>query len=313
MKKVLVVLALCVPLAAMLAFTNDLGPMEHVELPVGMGTVSELALPDDTIPLIEDEGYIGVGFGMDAGDRICVKFTPPSYPFDLWLLGYYAIDWTDRENDWDAPCDLVIFADGERPGEEIGRGRAQAEDPTIVNLFDVSPLEITIESGSFYAGVENITDIDPSVGMDVDPPQHRLGWMYEDLGPGVQWFSFEELFWVIEGDTVFLADSLDPVIRAVGIVETGIVELTPDVVTSVSLASIVASGGTINYSIAEAGEVEITLWDALGRSVKTLHAGYADAGEHALAWDGSDLASGTYFIKLRTPYTVKTARFVLIH
>lgn len=310
MKKVVVLVVLLLPIIAMAAVL----PYEAIPLtqPVEVGVMQGLAFPNDTIPLMYDEGIMGTGYGLDAGERIGVKFTPPSYPFELLAVGYAAVNWSDRVNDWNAACDIVIFGDGERPGEETGRlTNAQAEDSSVVNFFDATPLAITVNSGSFYCAVENITDIDPSVGIDVGSPVHRVGWMYTDVGDGTQWYHFSEL---ISEDYpgMTLADTLDVIIRAIGVVAGGIVELEPDVVEFTPSATIVASGATINYTLTEPGAVEITLWDALGRKVGTLYEGHAEAGENVITWDSTLLPRGTYFIYLKTASALKTARVVLV-
>lgn len=57
----------------------------------------------------------------------------------------------------------------------------------------------------------------------------------------------------------------------------------------------------IGFSLARTGYAEVTVYDALGRPVKTLVAGTLPAGQHTTAWDGTDAkgeaaGSGAYFI-----------------
>jgi len=54
----------------------------------------------------------------------------------------------------------------------------------------------------------------------------------------------------------------------------------------------------ISFSLAEAGNVSLKVYDITGRLVVTLVDGQMDAGEHLVAWDASSVSSGVYFYKL---------------
>jgi hypothetical protein len=54
----------------------------------------------------------------------------------------------------------------------------------------------------------------------------------------------------------------------------------------------------ISFSLAEAGDVTLNVYDITGRLVATLVNGYQEAGEHVAAWDASNVSSGVYFYKL---------------
>ena len=73
----------------------------------------------------------------------------------------------------------------------------------------------------------------------------------------------------------------------------------------------------INYQLSEAGHVEITVFDLMGRTVQTLVNGQQSAGSYNLYWHGRDeagnqMASGTYLILLKTTGEVKTQKTVLL-
>jgi hypothetical protein len=55
---------------------------------------------------------------------------------------------------------------------------------------------------------------------------------------------------------------------------------------------------TISYLLPHDGIVQIKIFDALGREVKTLLDTFLEAGEHSIDWDGSSSASGIYFCSL---------------
>jgi hypothetical protein len=54
----------------------------------------------------------------------------------------------------------------------------------------------------------------------------------------------------------------------------------------------------IAYTLAEAGNVTLKVYDICGRLVVTLLEGYEDTGPHLVTWDATDVSSGVYFYKL---------------
>ncbi|UCE67269.1 MAG: T9SS type A sorting domain-containing protein [Candidatus Zixiibacteriota bacterium] len=63
------------------------------------------------------------------------------------------------------------------------------------------------------------------------------------------------------------------------------------------------SGTVISFSLASPGDIELAVYDLLGRKVATLYAGRADAGRTDISWDartssGKILASGVYYYRL---------------
>lgn len=55
---------------------------------------------------------------------------------------------------------------------------------------------------------------------------------------------------------------------------------------------------TIRYALPRSGEVAIRIFDALGRSISTLRPGVQSSGQHELAFEAGDLASGVYFYRV---------------
>jgi hypothetical protein len=56
----------------------------------------------------------------------------------------------------------------------------------------------------------------------------------------------------------------------------------------------------ISFSLAEAGNVSLEVYDLSGRLVTTLVDGQMEAGEHVVSWDASSVSSGVYFLRLAT-------------
>lgn len=69
---------------------------------------------------------------------------------------------------------------------------------------------------------------------------------------------------------------------------------------------------SIRFALPEASHVRLTVYDALGREVKTLVNGMLDAGRHDATFDAGHLSSGTYLYRLETPKGVVNRTMVLM-
>ncbi|MBI5402175.1 MAG: T9SS type A sorting domain-containing protein [Ignavibacteriae bacterium] len=68
----------------------------------------------------------------------------------------------------------------------------------------------------------------------------------------------------------------------------------------------------INYSVAKEGFVKITIFDVIGREVKTLVNEVKTPGFYAVDFDGASLSSGMYFYRMESGYFVDTKKMTLI-
>lgn len=74
---------------------------------------------------------------------------------------------------------------------------------------------------------------------------------------------------------------------------------------------------SLQYSLPHTSRVQLVIYDALGRRVKTLVDASQDAGAHTLVWDGCDdagkqLSSGLYFLKFEAGEFSHKARVVIL-
>jgi len=74
---------------------------------------------------------------------------------------------------------------------------------------------------------------------------------------------------------------------------------------------------TIRYEVPRSGPVQLTIFDVRGRRVRTLVDEHRGAGKYSLHWDGRDnygreVASGVYFLHLRSGSKSATQKMVLI-
>jgi len=307
-------MALLIPLVGMIGAEV---PQTVVQTTVNVEELPKIEMPE-TYDLIYDEAVpISVGFKMSIGDRMAVRFTPPAYPFTITEACYVPIGWSDDPDNWDANCKLVFFNPGlgDGPGNLIDEMTVSATEQGNLNWFDVSSLNMVISSGDFWYGVENVVDDNPGMALDGMAPHNHRSWMYTTFQGETEqkWAAFDN---INVGWDVPLGDSADLILRirgeSSGSTGIGEVELTPSSVEITPAATIVVQGTSLSYTLADAGDVAISLWDAMGREVKTLYAGHVEAGSHQLSWDASDLARGTYFVRLDAPGAMKLARVVVV-
>ena len=68
----------------------------------------------------------------------------------------------------------------------------------------------------------------------------------------------------------------------------------------------------IRFDLAKRQRVKLDLFDLQGRLVRTLTDGMMDAGRQEITFDGDGLASGTYFVRLKSAEVVRTEKILLL-
>ena len=69
---------------------------------------------------------------------------------------------------------------------------------------------------------------------------------------------------------------------------------------------------TISYSIAEATEVRLDVFDVMGRKVATLVDSAQQPGHYSASFSGTGLASGVYVYRLQAGSFVQTRSMLLV-
>jgi len=73
----------------------------------------------------------------------------------------------------------------------------------------------------------------------------------------------------------------------------------------------------IEYSLKALGEVDLVVYDVMGRLVRSVVEGVVQVGVHRVSWDGKDrdgrkVSSGIYLVKLSSPDQSKMARLIVV-
>ena len=69
---------------------------------------------------------------------------------------------------------------------------------------------------------------------------------------------------------------------------------------------------TIDFNIAEAGNVSIDVFNVAGQKVDTITSGYMSAGAHTATWDASAFSAGVYFYTVKAGNVSKTMKMTLL-
>ena len=69
---------------------------------------------------------------------------------------------------------------------------------------------------------------------------------------------------------------------------------------------------TIKYQVSKRAFVNITVFDALGRIVKTLVNSWHEPGRYAVVFDAKELPSGIYFYRMKANNFVDVKKMVLL-
>jgi hypothetical protein len=108
---------------------------------------------------------------------------------------------------------------------------------------------------------------------------------------------------IISGDTTLRVDAADPFI------------LPPSSFSLSCYPNPFNATTTISFTLPKTGSVDLKVYDVTGRKTGGLLSaptGVVSAGEHSMVFDGSDLPSGIYFVRIQSGTVSKTQKMVLL-
>ena len=73
----------------------------------------------------------------------------------------------------------------------------------------------------------------------------------------------------------------------------------------------------IDLKVADATDLDVTIFDLMGREVRKLHLGFIVPGQYQFSWKGKNeagnyVSSGTYFLVANTKSSVQTQKLVFL-
>ncbi len=69
---------------------------------------------------------------------------------------------------------------------------------------------------------------------------------------------------------------------------------------------------TIRFSVPERSEIELVVYDAIGKQIETLISGDHEAGVYEVDFDATGLSSGIYFYQIKSASFTETRKLVLM-
>ena len=69
---------------------------------------------------------------------------------------------------------------------------------------------------------------------------------------------------------------------------------------------------TISFSLVDAGDVSVDVFNVAGQKVDTVANGFMDAGSHSVVWDASGFSAGVYFYTVKSGDFSKTLKMTLL-
>ncbi len=163
----------------------------------------------------------------------------------------------------------------------------------------------------------DIVPFDPSAGTAGPPIYSPPGWVLNDIeiSPDGELFVADQTetapgiwIWDTSADTL-----ITPSLKSTGLPPFQIcfsepafssVELPPAVSLGANYPNPFNPATTVPFSLEKNGTVELTIYDAAGRRIRTLAAGHYQAGSHEAIWNGATDAgraasSGVYFVRMK--------------
>ncbi|MBD3285824.1 T9SS type A sorting domain-containing protein, partial [candidate division WOR-3 bacterium] len=167
----------------------------------------------------------------------------------------------------------------------------------------------------YYDALTGGTDITAQVTLP------NVGWSTGELNPG----DFIEIRMEVtpvsasDGSTYDvlvvsasdIADTCTDAVKAGTTVEGGTVEETETLVYSIDVSTLSSCKVGVYFTLPQANNVTLSLFDAAGRAVETLNLGMTEAGSHTADIGDAALSKGVYFVKLEAGEKVLTRKLVL--
>ncbi|MEL6615284.1 MAG: SMP-30/gluconolactonase/LRE family protein [Bacteroidota bacterium] len=115
------------------------------------------------------------------------------------------------------------------------------------------------------------------------------------------------------GDTLYVSDAGSRAVRRIILAAPTAADETPEALgTDVRVSPNPATGeARMEYRLGAPAEVDVALYDSLGRRIRTVVQGLQSSGTHQVGIDVSDLASGVYVVSVAVEGRLESRRLVV--
>lgn len=264
----------------------------------------------DTLTLFDD----GLHGDSLPNDGLYGAYIPPRHTKDFFTVGIYTIDNQDSTNNYTFDCCRFTTA-GPLKVDSIWSfnllsAKRYAFKVSLLNqdnIFEFNNVSLKLNCGdpwvrSIVGAAENFPSIQPGTIVQTD---QNTGIYYDSTFPGY----FNLKFDISVDGWTYWKDSL--VFSAVTGIKN-IVSIPAEYVLSQNYPNPFNPTTRINYSLPRAGNVKLTVYNAIGSKVTTIVNEYKTAGNYSVNFNGSNLASGIYLYKLELGSYSATKKLILL-
>ncbi len=181
-------------------------------------------------------------------------------------------------------------------------------------------LQETLDGGYIIGGRTNLPFMEAQFYMVKTDLDGNIEWEFDygsagyDIGHNVR--QTDDLGYIMAGWTDSAGiGGMDIMLVRLGY-PTGVEDLPIPVPENISLLANYPnpfnSSTMIEFTLDKSQFVMLTVYDLLGREIRTLLEGERSAGNHKISFDATSLSSGVYFYRLRAGDRVETKRMVLL-
>ncbi|MGE3800252.1 MAG: M14 family zinc carboxypeptidase [Candidatus Kapaibacterium sp.] len=253
----------------------------------------------------------------------CTFYIYPMYNPDgvNLMTTRYNANGVDLEREWDKPTPQVEAAALKRRYSELMNSAEPIE--IALNLHSSSDPERYFwyhhESGTsaefarlereFINNARNlfsrIMPWDYAVSWNGSTPTHfPESWFWFNYGTNVMALTYEDIFAHNQQTPDAYFDSaalalLHGVVDYLNLNSVASVDEGTNSLTNLALSILNGKNPSLTFRVAERKDVEVRMFDGLGREVRSIFSGQVEPGEQRFALDTDDLNSGIYYVQVR--------------
>jgi len=264
-----------------------------------------------------------VNYGIELGYFISVKYQNADSIYGLTNISLYKS--TNKGSNWFPASNLgtgyrtkfscpsfdTMFIGGNKMYRSVNRGLDFTETFSIDTPYVVKNIEFVNAKTGFVIGSSTQYNV------------IKGGYIIKTTDAGINWIRQTSNTNIYTSDVFFLNENTGWVVGDSGLVlktTTGGTTFVNNIGTEIPSSYTLSQNYpnpfnpmcNVQFSMSNAGNVKLVVYDMQGREVQTLVNERLQAGTYETSFDGSALNSGVYFYRLMTDGFTETKRMILI-
>ncbi|MEI7485079.1 MAG: T9SS type A sorting domain-containing protein [Ignavibacteriota bacterium] len=241
-----------------------------------------------------------------SGNNIFAGINYNPYPYGIFISTNNGDSWTQTALNNKIVLNLLAIGNNIFAGTYTGlyRSTNNGTNWTETSMTNKIINSLAVNGNKIFAGTDSVIYLSTDYGVS---------WLNINFGfntlPDVISFTFNSNY-------IFAGTALNSVWRRPLSEIIGIQNISTTIPSSYSLGQNYPNPfnpmTNVKFSIVNAGDVKIVVYDVQGREVQTLVNERLNAGMYEVRFDGSMLTSGVYFYRLTTAGFAETKRMLLI-